>query len=622
MKIIMAKKEKKIVPPSRENDEVDNAYRKVSGKRPTARQIAERKKAIRNRKIAIISACSVILLVLIGLIIYMFHIANRPQDDERILNNVYAGGVNLSGLTREEARNALHLATDNTFSRKDMVVKFPDATITLPASETGAKLDVDKVVEAAYNYGRSGNASQNKLIQQNSANTPYTIALLSYMELDTKYIQNTLKDFCDSYSSSLTPPTDTISGERPVYDVKKPNKPVTHQVLTITMGTPDYRLDFNRLYDRVLDSYSLNQLEITYESPDQIEPQVPVAQELFDRYCTLPEDAKLDQQLNIIPEVYGYGFDVETLQKRIDNAKHGETIQVTLNFLYPHVTTEDLSEDVLPDVLVEYVCANPDATAEWIHNMKLVCEALNGTVLNSGDVFSFNKIVNEKIGRISEANGFKKAPGYVRGMEADVLGAGIEQVASALFYSALMCDFNILERHNNGYAVNYIDLGLDAYITATQDLQFSYAGKYPVRINLTMQDHAVKVVIEGTESRIFDIELKVDIEDQIDPETIYQVMDKDNVYGYEDGHILVSGITGYTAKLYRVYYNKQTGNEAHRSVIRVSTYSKRDQTEVQIESDPIPEPEPEPEPEPTTPEDGGDDGGFMEDVKDFINSIL
>ena len=619
MKIIMAKNEKKIATSRRENDEVDKAYHKASGKRPTARQIAERKKAIRNRKIAIITVCSVILLVLIGLIIGMIRYANRPQDDERILNNVYAGGVNLSGLTREEARNALHLATDNTFSRKDMVIKLPDATITLPAAETGAKLDVDKVVEAAYNYGRSGNATQNKLTQQNAATTPYTIALLSYMELDTKYIQNTLKEFCNSYSSTITQPTDTLSGDRPVYDVENPDKPVTHQILTITMGTPDYRLDFNRLYDRVLDAYSLNQMEITYESPNQIDPQVPVAQALFDRYCRLPEDAKLDQQLNIIPEVYGYGFDVDALQSRIDNAKYGETIQITLNFLYPDVTTEDLSEDVLPDILIEYVCTNPDATPEWIHNMSLACEAINGTVLNSGDVFSFNQL----LGRISEANGFKKAPGYVRGMEDLVLGAGVEQVASALFYCALMCDFDIFERHNNGYVVNYIDLGLDAYITSTQDLMFGNPGQFPVRINLTMEGNAVNVVIEGTESRMYDIELVVDITDQIDPETNYQVMDKDNVFGYEDGHILVSGITGYTALLYRVKYNKQTGNEEFRTIVRASVYSKRDQTEVQIESDPIPEPEPEPEPEPLPPEEGGNEGGgFLDDVKDFIDGLL
>lgn len=596
----------------RENAQVDKAYRQVSGntRRPTARQIAERKRAIRNRKIAIITVCSVILVVLIGLIVGMIVYANRNKDDGLILNNVYAAGINLGGMTQEDAKNALHLVTDNTFTQKDMVIKLPDATITLPASETGAKLNVDKVVEAAYNYGRSGSVTENKKAQQNANTIQHTIALLSYMELDTRYIQNVLKEFCDSYSSIMTQPSDSISGNRPEYDPENPDISVTHQTLTITLGTPDYKLDYNRLYDRVLDAYSMNQLEISYEAPILTNPQVPSAQALFDKYCLMPENAQLDDQLNVIPEIYGYGFDVDTLQKRIDNAKHGETIQVTLNFMKPDVTSKELSKNVLPDVLVDYLCSNPDATEEWIHNMTLACEAINGKVVNAGENFSFNQL----LGRITEANGFKKAPGYSKGMEAQVLGAGVEQVASALYYCALVCDFTILERHNSGYAVKYIDLGLDAYITGSQDLRFTNSSDHPIRILAEVDGNSVRVRIQGTDKRMYDIEIKSVIEETLEPEHSYKVVAKENVMGYEDGQILVSGITGYTVKVYRVKYNKQTGDETIRTIIDVSNYSKRDQVEVQIESDPIEDPQPSDPSEGTESQD-------LDNVLDVIDEI-
>lgn len=616
----MANQENKRGASRRENAEVDKAYRKVSGnaKRPTARQIAERKRAARNRKIAIISVCAVVLVVLIGLIVGMILYANQPKDDGRILNNVFAGGVDLSGMTQEEARNALHLATDNTFSQKDMVIKLPDATITLSPDKTGAKLNVDKVVEAAYNYGRDGTNAENKKIQQSSATTQHTIALLSYMELDTKYIQNALKEFCDSYSSTMTEPSDVLNGSRPVYDPEQPNRPVVHQTLVITMGSPDYILDFNRLYDRVLDAYSLNQLEITYEAPTQTEPSKPVAQELFDKYeCMLAESAKLDEGLNIIPEVYGYGFDVEALQKRIDNAKYNETIQVTLNFDMPDVTAEDLSENVLPDTLIEYICTNPDATEEWIHNMTLACEAINGTVLNEGDVFSFNQIV----GRLTEANGYKKAPGYSKGVETLILGAGVEQVASALYYCAIASDFDILERHNNGYTVDYISKGLDAYVSdSSHDLRFTNNTEFPVRILAVVEENSVKITVQGTDTRLFDIEIEVEIIEQIDPETDYHVMDKDNVYGYEDGHILVSGITGYKVAVYKLKSNKQTGVTVSKVTVNTSEYAMRNQTEIQIESDPVIEPDP---PESTEPgDDTGGGSGLIDGVQDFFDTIF
>jgi vancomycin resistance protein YoaR len=523
---------------------------------------------------------------------------------------VYAAGINLGGMTQEDAKNALHLVTDNTFTQKDMVIKLPDATITLPASETGAKLNVDKVVEAAYNYGRSGSVTENKKAQQNANTIQHTIALLSYMELDTRYIQNVLKEFCDSYSSIMTQPSDTISGNRPEYDPENPDISVTHQTLTITLGTPDYKLDYNRLYDRVLDAYSMNQLEISYEAPILTNPQVPSAQALFDKYCLMPENAQLDDQLNVIPEIYGYGFDVDTLQKRIDNAKHGETIQVTLNFMKPDVTSKELSKNVLPDVLVDYLCSNPDATEEWIHNMTLACEAINGKVVNAGENFSFNQL----LGRITEANGFKKAPGYSKGMEAQVLGAGVEQVASALYYCALVCDFTILERHNSGYAVKYIDLGLDAYITGSQDLRFTNSSDHPIRILAEVDGNSVRVRIQGTDKRMYDIEIKSVIEETLEPEHSYKVVAKENVMGYEDGQILVSGITGYTVKVYRVKYNKQTGDETIRTIIDVSNYSKRDQVEVQIESDPIEDPQPSDPSEGTESQD-------LDNVLDVIDEI-
>ena len=604
---------------SRENTQIDKAYQQVSGgRRPSARQIAERKKAAKNRKVLIIGICSVILVILISLIVFMIVHALRPTDDGRILNNVYAAGINLGGMTAEEARNALHLATDNTFTKKDMVITLPDGTIVLSPANTGASLDVDKVVEAAYNYGRDGSDAANKKAQQNADKTMHTIALLSYMKLDTAYIQNTLRTFCSSYSSAMTQPTIILRGERPVYKVEIPDdeapdeespdedvpnedgsteaepekpttstKPVVHQVLTITMGTPDYRLDYNRLYELVLDAYSLNEMEITYSAPTQTEPERPVAQELFDRYCVLPENARLDEHLNVVPEVFGYGFDVAALQKRLDNAAYGETIQLTLNFLEPEITSADLEDSLPVDILAQFTCTNGDVTKGWATNMLLACEKINNTILNKGEIFSFNDLV----GRPTEAKGFQKAPGFRSGAEENILGAGIEQVASALYYCALISDLEILERHSNGYAPGYIDKGLDAYISYnSQDLKFVNNTDDPIRIEASAKGGSVTVTIYGIDSRMFDIEIVTEVLNIIHPGTVFQNMDKDNVLGYEDGHVLVSGITGYEVAVYRVKRNKQTGDMVSKMEVNTSKYSARNEKVVRIEPEQVVDP--------------------------------
>ena len=71
------------------------------------------------------------------------------KDDGKILSNVYAAGVNLGGLTPEEAKTKLHDATDNTYGVLDMNVSILDTTIALSPDKTGASLDIDAVVEAA-----------------------------------------------------------------------------------------------------------------------------------------------------------------------------------------------------------------------------------------------------------------------------------------------------------------------------------------------------------------------------------------------------------------------------------------------------------------------------------------
>ena len=605
----------------RSNTEVDKAFRQASGgtpaRRPSARQIAERKKAARNRKIAIISICSVILVVLIGLIIGMIVYANRDTDDGKILDNVVAGGVNLGGMTVEEAKNALHLATDNTFPRKDLVVKLPDATINFSPAETGAKLDVDAVVEAAYNYGRTGSDAENKKAQQNASTTIHTIALLPYLDQYLRDIQLTINDFCTSYSSTMTQPSVVLRGERPAFDPEYPDLPVLHQTMVITLGTPDYKLDAGKLYDRVLDAYSLNEMEVSYQAPTQTEPQKLTAQELFAEYCLAAEDAILDDvTFEVTPEVYGYGFDIEAIQKRIDKAQYGETIEITLGFIEPDITAKDLTENLFQDLLATYTCTMPNATDGWINNLLLACEAISGTVIKEDEEFSFNQIV----GRLTASKGYQKAPGYRSGVETDILGAGVEQVASALYYCVLMSDLEVLERHNNGYVVEYTDLGLDACISwGSQDLRFRNDTKAPIRIVAMAEAGSVTINVFGTDNRQYDIKLETEILKQHDPDTIYQVMDKDNVMGYEDGKVLISGITGYDVAVHKIKLHKQTGNQVSKDLVNTSNYNKRDQKEVQIESDPVEPPDPS---NPVDPPSGNTDPSFLESVVAFFDKIF
>ena len=94
--------------PRREDRELDLAFQELSGKpvdpTPQATPVAAPNPSIeKNKKIVLISLCCVALVILVGLIATVSFLASSNDDDGLILNNVTVAGVNLGGLTPQQA---------------------------------------------------------------------------------------------------------------------------------------------------------------------------------------------------------------------------------------------------------------------------------------------------------------------------------------------------------------------------------------------------------------------------------------------------------------------------------------------------------------------------------------
>ena len=82
---------------------------------------------------------------------------SQPGDsDGRILPNVYVGGTNVGGMTLEEAKNACAAFVEGV-NASSITFTCGDNNVSVPLSEIGVSTDADRVVEAAYSYGRKGN---------------------------------------------------------------------------------------------------------------------------------------------------------------------------------------------------------------------------------------------------------------------------------------------------------------------------------------------------------------------------------------------------------------------------------------------------------------------------------
>ena len=580
--------------PKREDQELEQAFRQVTGQKATTASKYDNSTPTedypstgeKSKKIIAIALCTVAvaLLVFIFATIGMVLKENPNQDDGLILNNVSIGGVDVGGMTIKQATDALHRATDLTFTVEDMVIQLPDTTIRLSPLDTGAKLNVDAAVEAAYNYGRVGTDAEKQQAKAQTLASVHNIALLPYLELNTAYIRQILNDYSASLDSSYTPSTYVLEGTKPALEGELFDKDAPCQILVLTTGTPGQHLDMEDVYDDVLDAYSFNQFLVTVESLSTSDlPKDLNLDAIYEEYCTEPMDAVMDMEtFEVTYETYGYTFDLEAARELLATAEYGETLEIPMTYLFPEVLGKDLAEKLYRDVLGS--CNTPHTNdANRNTNLKLACKAINGYVLYPGDVFDYNKVVGQR----TEAAGYKPAGAYSNGETVAEIGGGICQVSSTLYYCALLADLDIVTRQNHSYISSYIDPGMDATVSwGGPEFRFRNSTDYPIRITAEVSGGYVKIQLIGTDEKDYYVEMKYKIVSTNAYETTTQEFEFDNEKGYKDGDVVQAGVDGKTVKSYKCKYDKKTGKLLSETLEATSTYKRKDQIIAVVKPEP------------------------------------
>lgn len=595
---------------NREETELEEAFRVATGSSKSTKkaQISDAAKAAAGKspfrsKAAVIAICiaAVLLAAIIGGSIFFLL---TPVDDGLILPNVMVAGVNVGGMPPEEAANVIHLSTDKTYSKTDMVISLPDEEIHLAPADTKVALDVEAAVEAAYAYGRTGTKSEQRTIRKAAASTAYTLDLIPYLKLDNAYVQRVVQELGVKYNSTLIQPTVTITGERPALEPDKIDESAPHQVITLTLGRPESALDTTSLYSKIIDAYNNNVFSVSLDF-EILQPAQPDLEAIFQEYCIAAVDAVLDTETyQITPEVYGYGFDIQTAQALLDQADPGQTIELTLDYLIPEITAESISSTLFQDVLGSWE-AYQASNSNRATNLDLACKAVNGLILKPGETFSFNDTLGER----TEEKGYKGAPAYVGGQSVASIGGGICQVSSSLYYSALIADLEIVERTCHMYPSGYVPMGMDATVNwGTLDFKFRNNTNYPIRIEAYASNSGqVNVTLYGTDERDYYVKMSYEVVETYPYSTVYREMDQDNPDGYKDGDVIQSAHTGYKVKTYKSKYRKADNSLISTEFEATSIYSKRDEIICKIKTPeptiPAPIETDPPEPEPITPDD-------------------
>lgn len=128
-----------------------------------------------------------------------------------------------------------------------------------------------------------------------------------------------------------------------------------------------------------------------------------------------------------------------------------------------------------------------DGTDAMVNNVELAAGSINDTVLNSGDLFSFN----DTVGPRSERFGYQSA---LNGRGVRVVGGGVAQVASAIWLAVKNLDcVAIVEKSTYGkrYNQHYVSSSNDAILTdygGDTDFSFRNTGDAPLTIATYVRD--------------------------------------------------------------------------------------------------------------------------------------
>jgi len=148
---------------------------------------------------------------------------------------------------------------------------------------------------------------------------------------------------------------------------------------------------------------------------------------------------------------------------------------------------EDPFSHELSSISTNYVSGNTNRN----YNMQLACDSINGTILNPGDSFSYNKTILEKS---NNGKDYKVAGILVNGETSTGIGGGICQVSSTLFVSSLYSGMTITERHNHSAKIGYLKAGMDATVSwGGPDFKFRNDLEIPVKIEATMSGGLITI---------------------------------------------------------------------------------------------------------------------------------
>lgn len=406
------------------------------------------------------------------------------RENERIFPGIYIDGINVSGLTREEAIIALEVHTyQYKVHNAGVALVFPEREpVYIWGLRVGMRHTAHDRVEEAYRIGRQRGVFHSVItFFEQMERDP--IELMVEFELDRDILRGVTDAISYEYMITLRQSTPQINDDYIIF-TRGANyiRVIVDEVfLSVEQGLFD-SLDMPG-YVYVAASLS----NVAFDAPDLVELlreiYIPVITAEFDR-----------ETMSATGYMIGVSFDLLSAKESISGLGPGESTAIPIITTIPQYTTQELDELLFRD-LIGTMTTNVGGTYDRLHNVRLSSEAIDGYVILPGEEFSFNRIV----GRRTAAAGYRVAPILVRGQLVPGIGGGICQTSSTLFAAIRTTELNFTERRPHGRPIGYLPWGWDATVSYGHiDFRFENNTNYPLLICMTLDGRRLTARVYGT----------------------------------------------------------------------------------------------------------------------------
>ena len=202
-------------------------------------------------------------------------------------------------------------------------------------------------------------------------------------------------------------------------------------------------------------------------------------------------------RVSIAPSRPGRDVDPAQLASAITAAaKAGHVARIELGARQPDLTTAKAQALGIRQKLTSFTTDMGVSSSNRIHNVHLMADYIDGTLIRPGATFSFNDVVGP---RTSE-RGFLEGQMIIGSLVLPSIGGGVCQTATTLFNDAFELGLPILERTNHNLYLSHYPLGRDATVSwGGPDFKFKNDLKHGILIKTSYTDSTLTFSFYGTD---------------------------------------------------------------------------------------------------------------------------